>query len=455
MTKTTKTEITDRTAKHAEVRQKRYHIKDSKVEGFTLRVTPHGRKTMAAMARDRHGTMRTITIGCYPEMTIKEGRERCRQIVYALKYGGEAFDMPVGARKNDQMTLAQLLDEVQPVFAINKKGWRPRGGAKSKPNMRSTIECVFARLLKHPVEGLTEKDLAACVRAYKPARPLAGKSTANGQASRALAYLAPVCDWAAHRGSYAKVGAGRPEKLKAPDVHLVHDPATGDPSIKGIRDRVLSENELASVLPLLTYPVILQLRRRNVAPEKDFGPIAMRFLFLTLCRVSEVSNARWRDIDFRSGVWKRRVKATEGGDRDDYLPLSQAALNLLNELPGRASDAPDAYIFPSRDGGKLSNWDRISRSVFHVSNTEEWTRHDIRRTGATLLKELRVPVETIDAILAHLNPLANSGASGSAKHYISAMRVIGGIEDPRSEALNKLSEAYEVICSSADPFAPE
>ncbi|WP_170593070.1 tyrosine-type recombinase/integrase [Ruegeria arenilitoris] len=448
--KSNKVEITDKTAKYAEVRSKRYHIKDTKVEGFTLRVMPSGRKTMAAMVRDHQGKMCTITIGAYPEMSIKEGRERCRKIAYGLKYGGDEFEMPVGAEKGDPTTLKQLLNEVQPVFATNKKGWRPRGGAESKSNMRSTIECVFSKLLCKPVEGITETDLAACASAYKPKRPLNGKSSANGQVSRALAYLAPVCDWAAQRGEYSKVGAGRLRKLNAPYVHRVHDPSMSDPSIKGIRERVLSEEELAAVLPLLTYPAHPDLRRRNVLPEKDFGPIAMKFLFLTLARVSEVSNARWQDINFKSGVWTRKVKATEGGEREDSLPLSRAAMDLLKSLPGHSSAAPDDYVFPNRDGGMLSNWDRTSSSVFKSSKTTQWTRHDIRRTGSTLLKELRTPVETIDAILAHLDPLSKSGASGSAKHYLSVIRILEGIEDPRAEALNKLAQAYEVIVSTGE-----
>ncbi len=449
-----KTEINDRTAKHAEIKPKRYHIKDTKVEGFTLRVNPTGRKTMAAMVRDHQGKMRTVSIGTYPEMTIKEGRERCRKIAYGLKYGGEEFEMPIGTQKGDATTFLQLLDEVQPVFAKTKKGWRPRGGPKSKSNMRSTIECVFSPLLKKPVEEIPEKGVASCTSSYEPVRPVNGKSSANGQVSRALAYLAPVFDWAAHRGNFAKIGAGRLEKLNAPNVNLVHDPSTDDPSIKGIRDRVLKEEELAKVLPLLIYPAHPDLRRRNVLPEKDFGPIAMKFAFLTLARVSEVSNARWQDLNFNSGVWTRKVKATEGGEREDELPLSRAVLDLLKALPGYASRVPTAYIFPNRDGGILSNWDRTSRAVFQASKTSDWTRHDIRRTGSTLLKELRTPIETIDAILAHLDPLAKTGASGSAKHYLATTRILVGIEDARVEALNKLAEAYEVIVSTPETAAP-
>ncbi|WP_066702870.1 tyrosine-type recombinase/integrase [Celeribacter ethanolicus] len=445
-----KKEITDRTARNAEIRAKRYHIKDTKVEGFTLRVMPSGTKTMAAMVRNHQGKMITKTIGRYPEMSIKEGRERCRKIAYGLKYGGDDFKMPVGVEKGDITELKQLLDEVQPIFAVSKKGWRPRGGPNSKPNMRSTIERVFASLLDKPVSEISETDLAACANTYKAMRPLTGKTSANGQVSRAIAYLNPVFDWAAGRGQFAAIGAGRLQKIDAPNVHLVHDPSHDDPSIKGIRERVLSEMELSKVLPLLTYPAHTRLRRRNLLPEKDFGPIAMKFIFLTLARVSEVSNARWCDVDFRSGVWTRMVKAKGGASRRDDLPLSRAALELLKSLPGYTCSDRESYIFPNRNGGKLSNWARTSEAIFQASGTRSWTRHDVRRTGSTLLLELETPIETIDAILAHSDPLAKTKASGSAKHYLSAVRVLKSSEDKRVVALTLLAEAYDYIVSGTE-----
>ncbi len=359
-----KKELTDRTAKNAPIRTKRYHIKDTKVEGFTLRVMPSGRKSMAAIARDTCGKMRTVTIGQYPEMSVREGRERCRKIIYGLKYEKPDCASSIGSQNGDPVTLKQLLDEVEAVFSPTKKGWRPHGGPNSKPNMRSTIECVFVSLLNMRVEVISEHHLAACARDYSPVRAIGGKSSANGQVARALAYLGLVFDWAAQRGRYAKVGAGRLKKLKAPNTYLVHDPSQDDPSITGIRKRVLSKKELAAILPLLTYPPHPKMRRRNIPPERDFGPVAMKFLFLTLARVNEVSNARWQDIDFDGGVWTRRVKATEGGIREDCLPLSCAALDLLRSLPNHSGAAPEDFVFPNRDGGKLSNWDRTSRTLF-------------------------------------------------------------------------------------------
>lgn len=442
-------EITDLLARNAKTPQgqTRLNIKDSVVQGFTLRVTAKGAKTFAMMMRDSTGRYRTYTIGAYPVLSVKEARSRAEKIRHGVRYDGVVNAQPNGEEATSDLTLRGLLDEVEPVLAVTKKGWRPRGGERSKSNMRATVECVFDALLDRPVEILAEQDLADCACDYKPKRPIKRKKTANGQVSRALAYLSTVLDWAAHRGKFTKIGAGRKHRLTTPLVRLVHDPATDDPTITGKRERVLSVKELVAILPLLTFPAHPNLRRRSISLTKDYGPIAMKFLFLTLARREEVSTARWKDFDFINGVWHKPDTKTNDGQtiRGQSLPLSKAALELLKGLPAYGNADPSAIVFPNRDGGIQDNWQRTTDKIQKVSNTCDWTRHDIRRTGSTLLKELGVPIETIDAILNHTNPLANAHVSGSAGHYLVATRILTELEDPKAVALNKLSDAYVVI----------
>ena len=82
-----------------------------------------------------------------------------------------------------------------------------------------------------------------------------------------------------------------------------------------------------------------------------------------------------------------------------------------------------------------------------ASGTSGWTRHDIRRTSATLMEELGCPVQTIDAILDHIDPLAKTGASRSAQNYVVVTkRLLRNRLDPRAVALDGLAEAYDFIC---------
>jgi len=442
--------FTDQFIKNIKPQQSRVQYTDTRTPGLKIRVSPSGHKAFAMMIRNRIGKNETFTIGAYPDVSLKQAREVAQQIRVDLKINGELKPTATAMRKIEKITLRQLLDEVQPLLARSKKSWRPRGGPGSSAYTRNAIERVFCQLLDQPVEMLTDEDFGLAANAYKPVRPLNGKTSANGQVSRALSYLSPVLDWAAQRGKkFGKIGAGRPTRLNVAELRRIHDPATSDPTIKGRRDRVLSIEEIAAVYPLLQFPAPEKIRRRNILPTNDYGPIAMRFLLLTLARREEVASARWDDIDFSNGVWvKPDVKDTTSQGRCQRLPLSQTALDLLRKLPGYTKREKNSFVFPNRDGGKLDNWGRIARQIQEGSDTSDWTRHDLRRTGATLLEELQTPIQVVDAILDHTNRFANAGVSGSAGHYMIATRILNETEDPKVTALNKLSEALEHITAS-------
>ncbi|MDG1334582.1 MAG: integrase family protein [Tateyamaria sp.] len=442
--------FTDIFLKNIKPTKKRFHYTDQACPGLKARVSPKGRITFAAMFRDKAGKYKTYTIGTYPKMSLKAAHDITNQIRVDVKINGLTKPSSPAVSKIEKTTLRELLDEVQPIFAKTKKSWRPRGVRKPTTVARSVIENVFKKHLDHPVEAITAEDFGKSANNYKPKRPLKGKTTANGQVSRAISYLSPVLDWAVHRGDdYYKVGAGRSTRLKAVELRRIHDPATSDPTIQGKRDRVLSVEEIAAIYPLLQYPAPQKLRRRKILPKNDFGPVALRFLLLTLARREEVSKARWRDIDFTNGVWvKPEVKDTTGKGRSQRLPLSQAALDLLIALPGYSEGDGDAFVFPNRDGGKLDNWNRIAEQVQKGSKTKDWTRHDLRRTGSTILQELLVPIQTIDEILDHTNRFANASVSGSAGHYLVATRILNDVEDPKVIALNKLSTVLDHITAT-------
>jgi len=408
------------------------------------------------MLRNKAGKYTTYTIGTYPEVSLTTARATANELRKEVQLLGLGKPSAPAVAKFEKITLWELLDEVQPVFAKTKKSWRPRGVRKPTTVARSVIESVFRKLLDHPVEAITAEDFGNAANNYTPVRPLKGKTTANGQVSRALSYLSPVLDWAAHRGrKFVKIGAGRPTRLNLAELRRINDPASDDPTIMGKRERVLKADELAAIFPLLQYPAPEQIRRQKILPKDDFGPAAMRFLLLTLARREEVANARWQDIDFLNGVWiKPEVKDIKGKARSQRLPLSQAALDLLKTLPGHSKGNSAAFVFPNRDGGKLDNWNRIAEQIQRGSKTSDWTRHDLRRTGATLLEELLVPIQTVEEILDHTNRFANAGVSGSAGHYMLVTRIMNETEDPKVVALTKLSAAFDHIVATVNPSIP-
>jgi integrase len=66
-----------------------------------------------------------------------------------------------------------------------------------------------------------------------------------------------------------------------------------------------------------------------------------------------------------------------------------------------------ALVFINARGGKLDNWDRWSKKIFERTGTSGWTRHDLRRTCATLAGELDAAPHTVSILLGHKNPENN------------------------------------------------
>ena len=117
-----------------------------------------------------------------------------------------------------------------------------------------------------------------------------------------MRYIRPILKWAAHPG----------REYVARDLTFITAPA-----IVRLRQRVLSPEELAKLLPVL---------RASDSPYAT----CMQFILLTLCRREEAAAAKWRDVDFTAKRW--RLPETKGGNEHN-VQLSQQAIALLR-LPG-------------------------------------------------------------------------------------------------------------------------
>lgn len=430
---------------------RRLEIRDGMVAGLVLRVTPTGRKTFSLHTRGPTGKTIQLTLGRYPTLGLKAARDLAREHIRTISAGKDPREIRRRARaaaEAEALTLRRLLDEAETQFAPTKTVWRSGGrSGRRRTEARAAIENVFAGLLDEPLARLTESHFSEAARSYRPRRPKAGKSSANGSVSRSLSYLRPVLDWAAGRNSFRREGAGRDPQIEAPDVSVIHDPASDDPSIVGIRERVLTQSEAEAVLPLLTYPAPAGLRD-GVDPEHDYAPAAMLFIALTLARCDEVCTASRKQFDLRARTWTREVKTRRkpgssgaGRRRVVTTPLSDAAVALLEALPSFREGGPDDLVFPSSTGGRLWNWQKSQDAIFAASGTRDWHRHDLRRSGATILRQLGVASVVIDTLLAHANPLGSENVSAAAPHYVMPDLVLMDGPDPAREAVNLLARA--------------
>ena len=135
--------------------------------------------------------------------------------------------------------------------------------------------------------------------------------------------------------------------------------------------------------------------------------MAVKLVFLTLVRKSELIKGEWGEVDFEDRVWTipaDRMKAS----RPHNIYLSEQAYDLLIGLKACAGSSP--YILQSRYDPKrhmsnatLNNLiDSTLKTLAKIGiELEHFTVHDIRRTGSTLLHEHGFNTDWIEKCLAH------------------------------------------------------
>ena len=170
------------------------------------------------------------------------------------------------------------------------------------------------------------------------------------------------------------------------------------------RDRTLSEIEITTLAR--------QLSDANLLKSTE---CAIWIALSTMCRIGELSKAKFSDIDVDLKTWTIPETNSKNGKAHTIF-LSDFALEQFKLLKLIAKNS--TWIFPNRDnsthvceksitkqiGGRqtdsiLSNRSKDSQAL--VLTGGKWTPHDLRRTGATMMGNLGIQPDVIEKCLNH------------------------------------------------------
>jgi integrase len=246
----------------------------------------------------------------------------------------------------------------------------------SKDNQRQLLRHVFARHLDRPAVDIAVSDIQLAAEAH----------ASPSSAARAVAYLKPLAKWAARRGSMQKGF----EELAKP----------------------IDPNSRAGRLPAIDIESLGKIWSGLEGPHGR----AARLMLWTGCRRSEATGAMWREFDLDAALWTvsaDRRKDTRGHGQKAHratqahvIPLARQAVAMLREIYTDKISS-DALLFPTETGGELGNWDRWGKQFAARVGTGTWSRHDLRRTCATIAGDLGVEPHIISIVLGHKNPGGN------------------------------------------------
>jgi integrase len=158
------------------------------------------------------------------------------------------------------------------------------------------------------------------------------------------------------------------------------------------RERTLADKELASVF-------------KTALKGTDAFSNIVALLVLIGQRRGEIAALQWSWIDTKERTITLPSSATKN-KRAHTFPYGKRTAGILKRVP-RASET---YVFPaSRDKVKgkpamiFNGWGKPKGAFDRESGVTDWQLHDIRRTFASNLAALGVPLPTIEKLLNHVS----------------------------------------------------
>lgn len=352
---------------------------DKTVGGLRVRVGASGAKTFILRKRVG-GRMKNITLGRYgPRFGLAAARRKARDLLVDIEAGKDpTTTLPTPRRGQIDGTVGAL---VEAYLAAAVRGQK-RSAREIERILKGYVVPVLGDRLADSVTRADVTKLIDAVVHSQPGRPRA----AMGRA--VFAQLSAFYAWALPRLERLPANpcrdAGRPAPLKA-------------------RSRVLTDGEISAFW------------RACEALEAPFG-FGFKLMLLTGQRRSEVFEATWEE--FGGSTWTIPAERAKNGVAH-LVPLSAAALEVLGEVPPPKPDGAP-FLFPSRTNpdtaasGFSKARARLASAMaadLGVEAVPPFVLHDLRRTMATGMQRLGVPLPVVEAVLNHISG-SRAGVAG-------------------------------------------
>jgi integrase len=159
-------------------------------------------------------------------------------------------------------------------------------------------------------------------------------------------------------------------------------------------------------------------------PLKVESQIAIWLCLGTLCRIGELLMTEWKHVDFDRRTWlipAENTKGERGRKRDQVVYLSDFTLSHFKQLFTLTGDSQWAFPARYKEGHvceksvskqvgdrQVRFKSRTRKLKCRVENNslvlgdQEWTPHDLRRTGATMMQKLKINRDVINLCQNHV-----------------------------------------------------
>ncbi len=408
------------------------------------------------------GKVRWFYCGMFPESSLTEIRSERDKAKKSIKSGVD----PRLEKANDKILRAEAQQE------IKKREEKRRAdsltvrdmmdawlelGVKRKDGNKAIIQSFNKHLLPSvgdaEVRSLSEHDLIKVYRSII-------KQGKNATALELSKDVNQMITWAEKRNPWRRL------LIEGNPASLVEISKLLPDNFTKVRERVLSIDEIKKLHHIFNITTETYNESKNKyateRPLKKEVQIAMWLCLSTLCRIGELLMTEWQHVDFDNRTWLIPSANTKGRAKnktDHLVYLSDFALEKFKELYSITGESK--WAFPARytkshvcvksaskqiGDRQLKFSKRTKKLQYRVENNSlvlgdrEWTPHDLRRTGATMMQNL---IGLENSLLVTDLCLHHNVVTGSAKHYLFA-----GYDDAMRDAWQKLGLRLEAILNA-------
>ena len=369
--------LTDITVRSAKSTDKTQRLFDG--AGLYLEISPNGGKWWRFKYRIS-GKEKRLSIGVYPDVGLKDARERRDELRRLLASG---VDPGVNRKVQKAAKAERTADSFEALgrewFAKNQPTWATSHADKIIARLEND---VFPWLGGKAIAEITAPDVLSVLRRIEGRGTLDTAHRAKGNISQVMRYA---------------IATGKAERDPCPDLRGALPPLT--------HENFASITEPTEVARLL--------RAMDAFSGTFVVKSALLLSPLVFVRPGELRCAEWAGFDLDKAEWGYFVSKTKS---DHVVPLASQAVAILREL--HALTGHGRYVFPGRDPQKAMSEAAVNAALRRMGydTKTEITGHGFRAMARTILhEELHQKPEVIEHQLAHKVPDALGTAYNRTK----------------------------------------
>lgn len=355
----------------AKPKDKIYKLSDGK--GLFLQVNPNGSKWWRWRYRFA-GKEKMLSLGTYPEISLKEAREDRDNNRKALRSGKD----PSAIRKVEKLVsrgLTSELDSASSFESVARLWWRE----KHCPDVSTKhAQMTLRRLEIHAFPWIGFIEISELTPVH--VRAVLDRIREGG-ALEAAHRVKSIC------GAVLRYAVG----LGKVDRDVTVDLRGYLPSIKNKHFSAIIDPDGVSKL----------LKSIDAYQGSIVVRSALRLAPLLFVRPGELRKAEWSEMDLDKALWSIPAEKMKM-DRDHLVPLSRQTIEIIKDLYPKTGSG--RFLFPSPRSSQRAMSDNAILAALRTMDysKEEMTGHGFRAMARTLLaEELGFPAELIEHQLAH------------------------------------------------------